>query len=197
MSSATRGLIETAPGTRFTVDEYFRMSDAGIFGDRRVELIGGRVMEMPAQGSPHRQSTTLVGIVLTRFFGDPAKFWLVYQGTYILSKYDAPEPDFHVFETSVGTPDVELPTPFLVVEVSHSTVNKDRGLKLPLYAEARVPEYWIINLDAQEVEVYRKPTREGDGWHYADVRHAQRGESITMLRRPDVIVAVDEILAKV
>ena len=195
MPIASYELIETEAHTRFTVDEYFRMSDAGVFANRKVELIGGRIYEMPAQGPPHRLSITLITIVLARFFGDVKRYWPVFQGTMPLDKYDAPEPDFHVFDVPAGTPDVELPPPILVIEVSHSTVRKDRGVKLSLYAEVGVPEYWIVNIESQEVEVYRSPRRESGAWHYAEVRHFKRGESMTILDRPDIVIAVDEILA--
>ena len=195
MAAAT--LIETEEHTTFTVDEYLRLDRAGVFGDRRVELVRGRIYEMPAQGVPHVESISRTNVVLVRHFGDMTKYWLCVQGTLRLSKYDAPEPDFFVFDAPVGTPEIELPTPMLIVEVSRSTLRKDRGPKLQSYAEYGVPEYWIVNLDEQQVEVYRSPIEKGVGWRYADRRDFKRGEMIAMLKRPEIAIAVEEILARV
>lgn len=49
-------MIATSRRIKFTVDEYFRMSEAGLFDDRRVELINGRILEMRAQANPHRHA---------------------------------------------------------------------------------------------------------------------------------------------
>src|SRR3954452_2088697 len=140
---------------RWTVKDYFRMSEAGVLDDRRVELINGDIVAMPALGHLHRLCISGISRLLLQAFGAP--FWVVIQGTYIVSRYSAPDPDFHVFDVPVGTPDPQLPVPFLVIEVSDTTYTKDSGAKLRLYARADVPDYWIVNIPADRVEVYRQP----------------------------------------
>ena len=53
------------------------------------------------------------------------------------------------------TPD--LADVYLLVEVSDSTLIKDRTIKLPLYAAHGIPELWIVNLVDQQIEVYTEP----------------------------------------
>lgn len=194
MSLAT--LIETEEHTKFTVEEYLRMDRAGVFAGRRVELVRGRIYEMPAQGIGHVECNSRFSVVLHRHFGDVSRFWIGSQGTLRLSRYDAPEPDFFLFDVPLGTPEIELPTPFLIVEVSKTTLRKDRGPKLQTYAEVGVAEYWIANLEDERIEVYRVPVEKGAGWHYDEVQHFRRGATITMLKRPDVVISVDEVLPR-
>src|SRR5262249_37773746 len=46
----------------------------------------------------------------------------------------------------------------LVVEVADTTLRRDRTIKQRVYARARVPVYWIVNLIDRCVEVYTDPT---------------------------------------
>ena len=189
--------ILTSKRVRFTVDEYFRLSEAGVFDDRRVELIDGRIVEMPAQANPHRASVTKGTIVLTRHFGDTKRFWLVVQGTYIIEPYDAPDPDFHVFDVPVGTPDKDLPRPLLVIEVSHTTYKRDSGAKLRRYAAAGVRDYWIVNIPERRIEVYRdpiNPTGRKRDWRYETTEHFTSGSAVKLLAYPKIALRVDEML---
>jgi Uma2 family endonuclease len=78
----------------------------------------------------------------------------------------------------------------LAVEVADTSLDRDRGRKLPAYAAAGIPEAWLVNLPGDVVEVYREP-REG---RYTDARTAGRGETIAPLAFPDLALRVDEIL---
>lgn len=190
-------MIATSKQTRFTVAEYFRMSDAGVFDDRRVELIDGRILQKHAQANPHRAAITRIAILLSRDFADQQKFWMVVQGTYIVEPYDAPDPDFHVFDVPVGTPDDELPRPFLIIEVANTTYKRDSGIKLRKYASVGVQDYWIVNLAEKRVEVYRKPqnpTGRKRDWRYAEVKHHESGQKIKLLPYPKIALAVAEML---
>ena len=79
----------------------------------------------------------------------------------------------------------------MLVEVSDSSLRRDRELKLPLYARAGVNEYWIVNVREEILEVYKKPT----GSAYAMVQRFPRPESVTPSAFLDLHLAVDEIFA--
>ncbi len=79
---------------------------------------------------------------------------------------------------------------FLLVEVSDSSLRKDRKLKLRIYAEAGISEYWIVNLVDDGIEVYAEPV---DG-RYASSRMFRSGEAIAPLAFPDVVLRVDDII---
>ena len=127
-----------AKRVRWSVKDYFRMSAAGLFDSRRVELIGGEIIEVPGQGTPHQASITKTSRVLLGAFGQAD--WVVIRGTLILSPFNAPDPDFHVFDVPAGTPDDQLPIPLLVIEVSDTTYRKDSGPKLPKKLAKRIAE---------------------------------------------------------
>ena len=183
------------PTTRFTVDEFFRLVEADALGTTRVELINGRIYRMPAQGAPHMAAITIGTKALSRVAG-PGD-WVISQGTLTLSRYSAPDPDLLWMPVPVGTPVHEWPDPVLVLEVSDTTYRKDSGIKLRTYAFSGVPEYWIENLLADRIEVYRQPQnptgRLGD-CHYASVEHFTRGQSITVAARAGVTLAVSDLL---
>jgi Uma2 family endonuclease len=182
---------------RWTVDHYFRMSELGFFDDRRVELLNGEIIEVSAQGIPHRLAISKITRLLVAAF-DPAQYWVVLQGTVVLSRFSAPNPDFYVLDVPEQKPSIQLPTPILVIEVSDTTYRKDAGPKLRTYAKTGVPDYWIVNLVKQQVEVYRDPrnlTGRRSGWEYASVRPFVRGESVSPLHRPNATFAVDQVLA--
>jgi len=184
-----------AKRVRWTVKEYFRMSAAGMLGERRVELLNGELIEMPAQATPHRISISKTVRLLCGAFD--ATHWMLVQGTLVLSSRHAPDPDFHIFDVPVGTPDNCLPIPLLVIEISDSTYRKDSGPKLRAYARAGIPDYWIFNLPQDRVEVYRQPenpTGLPRGWRYASIDHRIRGQTVTPLLRPAISLAVEDML---
>ncbi|HLL90970.1 MAG TPA: Uma2 family endonuclease [Tepidisphaeraceae bacterium] len=185
-----------AKRVKWTVDDYFRVSETGVFADRRVELLNGEIIEVPAQANPHRFAISKTTRLLVAAFA-PQTHWVVIQGTLRLSKFNAPDPDFHVSDVPEGSPDHRLPMPILVVEISDTTYRKDAGPKLRAYARAGIGDYWIVNLPEQRVEVYRgpeNPTGKRAGWRYATTAHRGRGESVSPLARPDLSFDVDAIL---
>jgi len=80
----------------------------------------------------------------------------------------------------------------LVIEVAETSVESDRQTKIPRYAQAGIPEVWLVNLPGDAVERYREPGAEG----YADIRTAKRGETLTPVRLPSVVLKVDDILGR-
>ena len=171
------------------------MAEAGLLNDRRVELINGEIIQVPAQATPHRACVTKVSRALLSSFG-PSD-WVVIQGTLPLGGHSAPDPDFHVLDVPVGTPDRLLPIPLLVIEVSDTSYAKDSGPKLRLYARCGVRDYWIINLLQHRVEIYRRPenpTGRRSGWRYADVTFHVPGSRISPLGRPQTEFEVDALL---
>jgi len=144
---------------RFTIEEYHQMGEAGIIAEeQRVELINGEIVEMSPINSPHGGVVNLLNNLLHKLLSD--QYIISVQNPVELGKYSEPEPDLTVL---VHRPDFYAkshPTPsdvLLIIEVADSSLQKDREVKLPLYAEASIPEVWIINLPERQVEVYRQP----------------------------------------
>ena len=79
----------------------------------------------------------------------------------------------------------------LVVEVSEGTLARDRGMKKRIYARARIPVYWIVNLVDHQIEVYTDPTGPAKR---PDYRHSQiykPGDSIPLVLDGNEIAKID------
>ena len=179
---------------QFTVDEYLKMVETGILNeDDRVELLGGEIVEMtPPPGPDHNAPWGILNRLLVLGVGSRA---LVMSGpTLRLSRRSAPEPDFVLLRPDPRNYRDRYAEPgdvLLLVEISDSSIRRDRELKLPLYAAAGIPEYWIADVQSETVEVYKDPA----GSSFASVRVFPRGESVSPSAFPDLRIAVDEIFA--
>src|SRR5262249_15144148 len=80
----------------------------------------------------------------------------------------------------------------LVVEVADSSIQQDRLTKAMIYAAAGVPEYWIVNVRGQQIEVHREPDRTSR--RYGAKTIVRRGQDLTLAAFPDPTVAVDDLL---
>lgn len=176
---------------RFTVEEYCAMADAGILAeDERVELLDGEIFVMPPIGPPHEDGTTRLSRDLILRLGDRA--WVRVQNSVRLNDYGLPEPDIAVvrFRDDYHR---NRPTPadvLLVIEVADSSLRRDRELKLPHYAAAGIPEVWIANVPARQVEAFHDPV---DGV-YQSSRIVPADGLISPRAFPDVLLTVGEFL---
>jgi Uma2 family endonuclease len=190
--ATTSAAEETAPIPQrqrlFTAEEFERLVETGIFGEtERVELIEGRIVELNPIGPEHVWSVNdLVDIF--RPLGDVV---LSIQNPLRLAPRIQPQPDVVVLRR--GAPRRRVPLAehaLLVIEVADTSLDHDRPIKMPLYAMAGIPEYWIADLKGERVEVYREPSPAG----YRASRFYLRGEHLSPAFAPDLIVAVDPIL---
>lgn len=175
---------------RFNSEQYERMIDAGVFGpDDRLELLDGEVVEMAPQKSRHATAILLLESALRRAMGEATTIRV--QLPLRISEQSEPEPDIAVV---TGSPrdyrDAHPETALLVVEVSETTRAYDRGRKLAAYARAGIPEYWILDVVAETLEICRRPM----GEDYAERRILKAGESVTPQAAPTVTITVIDLL---
>jgi Uma2 family endonuclease len=168
---------------RFSVEQYHRLIEEGILTDNdRVELLHGWVVEKMPQNPPHIAVITKTNRRLVRVL--PDQWLLQVQGPIVLGDSE-PEPDFAVLRGPEATYSLRKPTPrdvALLIEVADSTLLLDRRDKGLLYALARIPEYWIINIPERRVEVYSRP-RAGRNPGYRQQRHYGSDESVPLVLR--------------
>jgi Uma2 family endonuclease len=185
-------MVYAPPKRKFSVDDYYRMADAGIFHeDDRVELLDGEIYEMTPIGDGHAGTVNWLSSVFVRRLGD--RVVVSPQNPVRLSDYSEPQPDVAVLRRREDFYRSGKPRPadvFLIVEVAKSSLDYDRLTKLPRYADAGIPEVWIVNLADDQLEVYRKPGEGGFGERIVLVR----GDSIAPEALPDLVLRVDEIL---
>jgi Uma2 family endonuclease len=181
----------SVPRRLFTVDEYYEMARVGILKpDERVELLDGEIVKMNAIGSPH---AWCVNRLNRHFSGFPDRTFVSIQAPLRLDDHSEPEPDVVLLQ--LDTPEDRHPGPqdaLLVIEVADSSIRVDRRRKLPLYARAGIPEYWIVDLNADRIEVYRDPVRS----RYRSVTLRARGDTVAPLFAPDLAVGVTTILGR-
>jgi Uma2 family endonuclease len=177
---------------RFTVDEYHKMGEAGIFDeDDRVELIDGEIIEMSPINPPHAWCVTRLNKLFVLGVGDEAIVNV--QNPIYLDDGTEPQPDLSLLKPIDFSGSKNHPGPsdiLLVVEVAESTLGSDRKHKVPRYARAGIPEVWLINVKKAAMEVYSEPE---DG-KYQSVRMVGPGQTITLTMLPDVSIQTDGFL---
>jgi len=145
----------------WTREEYERLVTAGAFlPDAHVQLIDGEIVEMTPQSAAHATALLRLHAALTNVF--PGFCHVRAQLLLAISTWAEPEPDISVVP---GPPDDYRDhhpvTAMLLVEVADTSLEFDRTRKAALYAQARVPEYWILNLVDRQLEVLRNPQETG------------------------------------
>jgi Uma2 family endonuclease len=190
-------MTETMPTKRWTRVEYDRLVDHGVLGPGdRIELLGGLLVVREPQGGRHAMGVRMVEEALRAAFGSG---WDVRgQLPVALDEESEPEPDVSVVPGSFRDYPLEHPArTVLVVEIADSSLALDRGEKAGLYARARVPDYWIVNLVDRALEVHRDPARDAGapfGWRYREIVTLRPGETVTALAAPEAVIAVADLV---
>ena len=176
---------------RFTIEEYEKMVETGILAqDDRVELIDGEIVEMSPIGDPHAAIVANLTHLLVGRIGERARVWV--QGPVRVPPRSKPQPDVALLgPRSYMREGAATGDALLFIEVADTSLQYDRTVKLRLYARAGIPEYWIVDANAETLELYRSPS----GARYPDHRTLTRGESVAPLAFPDAVIPIDAIFA--
>ncbi|SHM99211.1 Endonuclease, Uma2 family (restriction endonuclease fold) [Cyclobacterium lianum] len=171
------------------VDEYHKMAEMGILKpDDRLELIQGEIYEMSPIGSKHAGIVNKLAGLLNELFKNKAVTGV--QNPVQIDDRNEPEPDISLLKYRSDYYSSAHPVPadvLAIIEVSDASIRFDKDVKLPLYATHRIPEYWIIDLESNRIEVYANP-KEGT---YTSIQRYLPGEEITLM---DQKLPVNEVL---
>lgn len=186
-----------APSGPMTRDEFYRLTELGYFNGKRVELIGGEITEMAAQSNWHAVVIKAAEKALEAAFGP--NYWVRVQNTLDLSPLSVPDPDLAVIEGGYETHlHRDNPrTAVLIVEVSETTLDDDRGRKSGLYAAAGIEDYWIINIPQRQLEIRRTPAPDATepfGFGYATETVSVVGDVVSPLALPTARIAVADLI---
>jgi len=177
----------------FSVQEFQRISDAGIFPpDSRFELIRGEIFEMPVPTRIHSGRVNKLTRVFTSKLGESAIVCI--QNPMFIDQMSEPRPDVVICKSLSELFEPFEPEPsdvLLLVEISDTSLRYDTKIKSRLYADAAIPEYWILNIPDDVLQVRTEPA---DG-EYRRIENLIRGRSITAKMLPDIVFTVDELLA--
>jgi Uncharacterized protein conserved in cyanobacteria len=164
---------------RFRVEEFERAFQ----GVPHVELLRGEVYQMSPIGPKHVHKVAQLDARLQETLRGKAV--VLVQSPLRLSEDSEPEPDLMVLRPPLDRYREKLPTPedvLLLVEVADTSLEFDREVKLPLYAEAGIPEVWLVNLKESLLEVYRDPR----GGRYREIRLFSPEEEVSPTLLPEV-----------
>jgi hypothetical protein len=183
---------------RLSVAQYHAMMKAGVLQEgEKVELLEGLLVEKMTRYPPHDGTIALLNRLLMRRISDE---WSLRGQSAITTVDSEPEPDLVI---AVG-PDARYlgvhPVPAdvaLVIEVADSSVDADRTLSQRIYARARLPIYWIVNIPERQIEVYTQP-RAGRNPAYRQRRDYRPGESVPLILAGEEIgsIPVENILPR-
>jgi Uma2 family endonuclease len=146
----------TVTTAKWTIEEYHQLVETGILDDKRVELLQGIIVDMPPEGMPHAVYCTESVNYLRNLLGDRATVREAHPIT--LPNDSEPEPDIAIVRAPSRQYLDHHPYPddiFWLIEYANSTLKKDLNDKKRVYAEAGIQEYWVVNLHASELIVFR------------------------------------------
>lgn len=195
MASGEIGLLTRHPWvTRraLTVAEYHRMGEVGILHeDDRVELIEGELVAMTPIGSNHSGTINTLNRALVMAVGDRGV--VAVQNPVQLDDLSEPQPDFSILKPRADDYRRATPRPdevLLIIEVADSSLAYDRAVKQALYARHGIPEFWIVNLQANNVEVCRTPVGEA----YGDLSVVERDGTLEPMLLPGAAISAAALL---
>jgi len=146
------------PVHRLDVETYERIVASGALEGRKLELLEGVLVDV----SRHSPEHATVIARLARHLGASPRWWLRVQLPIAIPPSSEPEPDLALFEQE-PSPERHPRTALLAVEVSFSSQMIDRNVKARLYAQAKIPVYWLVDLRARALEVHTQPSSDGYG----------------------------------
>jgi Uma2 family endonuclease len=178
---------------RFTREQYYELDRLGYFLGRRVERIRGEILERSPISWPHVVACRKAGVLLERVFTGVG--WVSRNEQLITLADSDPEPDVMVVPGRFEDYSDHPTTALLVVEVSDATLFHDTTTKAEVYAEAGIPEYWVIDLEQTQLLVFRDPAPiAAGGASYRTQLALAPNESVSPLAAPAVSVAVADLL---
>ena len=169
--------------------EYDKLVDNGCFEGEPIELLWGSLVRMSPQKTPHAAAVQFLNQFFVLALAPQKRATVRIQSPFAATDDSEPEPDVAV--VPLGAYRDSHPTEaLLIVEVAESSLKADRA-KAALYAAAGVPEYWIVNVNNDTVEVHRDPAPEEA--RYANVvAHASHAE-LSVAALPDCTLRLAEL----
>jgi Uma2 family endonuclease len=176
-------------------EEYYRLAELGFIPEKNVELIGGVIYEVSPQSTAHFYCFEKMRRILESVFGD--RYWVRSQGPLVAGNFSEPEPDLCVVRGQVEVLPDHPTTGVLVVEISKTSLAFDKLTKASLYANMRIPDYWVLDLENRKLWVHREPAADPDApfrYRYSQVETIAADGHVAPLEKPDALIAVAQML---
>jgi Uma2 family endonuclease len=177
---------------KLSVSDYYRMGDAGILHeDDRIELIEGELIDMAPIGSFHATAVNRIMRQIHNAVSEP--YVISGQNPLRLSDLTEPQPDGMILKPRDNDYADAHPGPedvIVLIEVSDSSLEYDKKVKVPLYARHGVQEMWLFDLNGQRLERYTQPNETG----YGHCETLDKTGKISPTALPDVVIELSRIL---
>ena len=178
---------------RFDIETYHRLISDGILQeDDRVELIEGRIVDMTPIGSRHSAVVKRLNSLFTRKVQGRVIVG-VQDPIQLLHEQSEPEPDITLLKYREDFYSAELPKGedvLLIIEVADTSLDYDRETKIPMYAQAKIQEVWLVNLLENCIEIYSSPSSSG----YEFRRTARQDQAVSTMHFSDICLTANQIL---
>lgn len=193
-------MATATPAIKFTIRQYDRMIEAGVFAlppaakeSPRIELIEGEIVMMSPIGPRHEEIVDRLNEWSAEARPQGLARVRVQQSLGIAGSQSVPQPDIAwVRSRDYASMRPDSSDAFLVIEVAETSRSRDLGEKAAVYAAGGVPDYWVVDVAAEVVHVFRLP-----GPHaYAEHRIAGRGESVSPLAQPEARLLIESLFHK-
>jgi Uma2 family endonuclease len=183
--------LSTPHPKKFTTESYHKMSELGLFkeGDR-LELIKGEIIEMSPVGLKHASCVKRLNHLFMKKLGDQVIVGV--QDPIQLEDNSEPQPDLVLLKPRsdfYANKHPQAKDILLLIEVSDSSLEYDRTVKIPLYAENQIGEVWLVDLNASCLEIYRKPYQN----YYQNIQKLSLINNIILSNFPEVEIKINEL----
>lgn len=176
---------------KFTIKEYHQMGKANVFHPQeRLELIRGEIIKISPIGLKHASMVNRLANLLGYKLYEKAIISV--QNSIRLNDNSEPQPDLVLAkfrEDFYANKPMEAEDIYLLIEVSDSTIKYDREIKIPLYAENNINEVWLVNINNNSLEIYRKPENKS----YQTIQILNSNQTIYPLNFPELIINLSTI----
>ncbi len=184
---------------RWTIAEYRELDKIGLFNDVKTMLLDGEIYVMPMPSPQHDTALAKVEDYLRRTFTEG--FHVRSQKAFDIGTRNDPGPDLAVVPGTVDDYTEQHPTAaILIVEVSVTSLASDTSTKAELYASARVPEYWVLDVEGRQLHSSRDPVAQPAGRGANAYRNQQTfgaDDTVSPSAVPTASVKVNDLLPKV
>ena len=174
-----------------SVTQYDEMIEHGILTtEDKVELLNGVIIEKMPKGIKHAAINDLAAEMFRETLGSRAI--IRNQNPVVLDDYSEPEPDIVLAKPPREIYLERHPTPediLLIIEISDTTLGRDRVTKSLAYAKAEIQQYLVLNLQNETIEEYREPSEDG----YQFKRTLRKGDSLNLVAFPEVEIKIDDL----
>jgi Uma2 family endonuclease len=178
---------------RWTVAEFHRVRSSGVWDGRRTYLVRGVIWEQGPMNPPHATLVLIAQKVLDRLI--PPGMCVRAQVPLLLGQDTDPFPDVAVVPGELEDyMTVHPTTAHLVVEVADTSLDEDTSTKAELYASGGIADYWVLDVNARRLLVFRDPRPYAGTTTYRTTLTLTTADSVFPLAIPTASVRVSDLI---